>query len=181
VVYREDRLQIRVLPPGAEEAASVRFVGLDEKTQGDWRGKYGSLGRDVVGVERSLPSDVQIDWFDAGTWTWAERTDEPRALAAEGTGRIAACRYAGELVLDVEVLAKSRRVTLYYVDWDRQRAKQTFSVRNEDGTPLDQREVGKLAGGCYLTWEVRGRVQITIGHTGGPNAVVSGLFIDPAE
>jgi hypothetical protein len=67
------------------------------------------------------------------------------------------------------------------VDWDRQRAKQTFTLWSEDGTVLDKRDVGKLQGGCYLTWLVRGRVRITVDHQGGPNAVVSGAFLDPAS
>jgi hypothetical protein len=33
----------------------------------------------------------------------------------------------------------------------------------------------------YLTWLVRGRGRITVEHQGGANAVVSGMFLDPAE
>jgi hypothetical protein len=178
--YRSEPLHFQVLPAGAA-VASVRFVGMDEKTQGDWRGKYGSAGHEVVGIATSLPKGVQLDWSDAGTYTWAKQTDDRRAPVGNGTSRIAACRYAGELSLQVDVPDKGRRLSLYYVDWDRQRTKQTFTVWGEDGTVLDRREVGKTQGGCYLTWEVQGCVHITIEHQGGPNAVVSGVFLDELE
>ncbi len=67
------------------------------------------------------------------------------------------------------------------VDWDCTRAKQTFTVWGEDGSILDQREVANLKEGCYVTWEIRGRLHITIEHEGGLNAVVSGLFLDAVE
>jgi hypothetical protein len=100
-------------------------------------------------------------------------------LASAESGRAAACRYAGTLDFAVDLAGQQYRVGLYYVDWDRQRTKQTFALWSEDGTVLDKREVGKLQGGCYLTWLVRGRVRITVDHQGGPNAVVSGVFLDP--
>ncbi len=181
-VYREDRVHFLVLPASAAlPASSTRFIGLDEKTQGDWRGKYGSVGHDVSGVATSLPADVRVDWSGANTYTWAAKTDEPRALARTDSGRVAACRYAGQIELLVELPAKGARLSLYYVDWDRTRAKQTFTVWGEDGSILDRREVDNLRGGCYLTWEIRGWVHIAIEHEGGPNAVVSGLFLDPTK
>jgi hypothetical protein len=55
-----------------------------------------------------------------------------------------------------------------------------------DQTPLAspmtrQLQPGPPRGGRYLTWLVRGRIRITVDHQGGPNAVVSGVFLDPAE
>jgi hypothetical protein len=181
-VYREDRVYFLVLPANAAlPASSPRFIGSDEKTQGDWRGKYGSVGHEVIGVATSLPADVSLDWSGANTYTWAASTDEPRALAENNSSRVAACRYAGEIELLVEVPAKGARLSLYCVDWDRTRAKQTFTVWGEDGSVLDQREAANLKRGCYVTWEMRGRLHITIEHEGGLNAVVSGLFLDAVE
>lgn len=178
-VYREDRVCFLVLPANATlPTSSARFIGLDEKTQGDWRGQYGGVGHEVIGIATSLPADVRVDWSGANTYTWAAETDERRAPAGNDSARVAACRYAGELELLVELPASGARLSLYYLDWDRTRAKQTFTLWGEDGSMLDQREAANLKEGCYLTWEIRGRVQITVAHEGGPNAVVSGLFLD---
>jgi hypothetical protein len=119
-----------------------------------------------------------VDWSGAGTWVWAKPTDDVRALATRDAVRVAACRYAGQLTLQVELPDKERRLSLYYVDWDRRRAKQTFTVWSEDGTQLDRREVKNAQDGCYLTWQAQGCIQIAIEQEGGPNAVVSGIFVD---
>ncbi len=176
-VYRDDGAGFRVLPVRVV-AGSARFVGQDETTQGDWRGKYGREGHEVVAVATQLSKDVHLDWQGAETYTWASQTVDRRAMAATGAARAAACRYASELNLEVDLAGKARRLSLYYVDWDHQRSKQTFRVRDGDGIVLDCREIGKTQGGCYLTWEVRGCVRITVEHQGGPNAVVSGVFLD---
>ena len=176
-VFHDDSAQFQILPVQAVNS-SARFVGLDQKTQGDWRGKYGTSGYEVVGSATSLPAGVQVDWSGAGTWVWAKPTDDIRAPAAQDAARVAACRYAGQLTLQVELPDKERRLSLYYVDWDRRRAKQTFTLWSEDGTQLDRREVEKAHDGCYLTWQVQGCIQITVEQEGGPNAVVSGIFLD---
>ena len=124
---------------------------------------------------------MSVEWGQAGRWVWAKQTEDARALASAKKGRTAACRYASTLDFAVDLVAQQCRGGLYYVDWDRQRAKQTFTLWSEDGAVLDQRLVGKLQGWCYLTWLVRGRIRITVDHEGGPNAVVSGVFLGPEE
>jgi hypothetical protein len=154
---------------------------LDEKTQGDWTGRYGRAGCELAGGKTAAPTDVHVEWSDARHYIWARQTDDRRALVMLDGSRVAACRYAPTLDLTVDSQGRSRRLSLYYVDWDRQRTRQTFSVRGDDGTLLDWREVGDIQGGCYLTWEIQGAVRLTIEHQTGPNAVISGIFFDPAE
>jgi hypothetical protein len=181
-VCREQHAWFLVLPAGAATAAgSARFIGQDEKTQGDWRGKYGKLGHEIPGATSELAKDTRVDWGDAAVWVWANSTAEPRALTRKDAGRLAACRYANEIDLLVDIPAAGRRLSLYFVDWDHGRTKETFTLWNDEGRVLDRREVGKLPGGCYLTWEIRGSIRIMIGHEGGPNTVVSGLFFDPVK
>jgi len=177
-VYREDRVHFQILPPGGA-LSSARFVGMDEKTQGDWKGRYGRNGCELAGSKP--PADLHVEWNDARQYVWAAQADDRRALAMPDGGRKAACRYARTLDLTVNPQGKSRCLSLYYVDWDRQRTKQIFSVWGDDGMLLDWREVGDIQGGCYLTWEIQGPVRLTIEHQSGPNAVVSGIFFDPAE
>ncbi len=40
--------------------------------------------------------------------------------------------------------------------------------------------VSNFSGGAYLNWTISGNVLITITNTGPANAVLSGLFLDPA-
>jgi hypothetical protein len=179
VVFREDRIYFMILPSDATVPESAaRFLGVDTRTQGDWHGKYGGVGHDVMRVVRQLPENFHVEWGGARIHTWTADTDEPRAMAGHNSRRVAACRYADEIELTVEGRSGGVRLSLYCVDWDRTRSKQQFTVWSDDGTILDQREVAGFQDGQYLTWEIRGRVHITIEHEGGLNAVVSGLFLD---
>ena len=40
--------------------------------------------------------------------------------------------------------------------------------------------VSSFGSGTYLDWKVSGHIIITISNLAGANAVVSGLFLDPA-
>ena len=48
------------------------------------------------------------------------------------------------------------------------------------GTVLDTETLSSFTGGVYLDWKMQGDVVITITHEAGANAVLSGIFIDPA-
>ena len=41
--------------------------------------------------------------------------------------------------------------------------------------------MSNFAGGVYMNWTISGNVLITFTHQTGYNAVVSGLFFDPAR
>ncbi len=44
--------------------ASVEFVGIDERTRGDWKGTYGADGHLVAGTMEVLPSDAMLVFSD---------------------------------------------------------------------------------------------------------------------
>ena len=59
---------------------------------------------------------------------------------------------------------------------------QTVDVLDSTGTTvLDTRTASGFAGGHYLVWQVSGPVRIRLTRLAGSNAVVSGLFVDPAS
>ena len=49
------------------------------------------------------------------------------------------------------------------------------------GTVLDTETLSSFSGGVYQKWAISGHVQIQVTSLAGGNAVVSGLFIDPAS
>jgi hypothetical protein len=143
-LFQEAGVYFLVLPASTTvPESSARFIGLDEKTRGNWRGKYGHAGHEVVGVATSLPADVRVDWGGANTYTWAAKTDDPRAPASTDSARVAACRYAGEIELEVELPAPGARLSLYFVDWDRTRAKQPSSFGATDARRAGRRDGSK--------------------------------------
>jgi hypothetical protein len=49
------------------------------------------------------------------------------------------------------------------------------------GDLLDKREIADFTEGRYHSWQVSGKVRITIRKTAGPNANISGIFLDPVQ
>ena len=84
-------------------------------------------------------------------------------------------------MVDVNIIdGQSHKVSIYGVDWDSTTRAERIDVLNAStGAVLDGRNLGGFNGGAYLTWTVRGHVQLSVTLTGGVNAVVSGLFFDP--
>jgi len=111
----------------------------------------------------------------------------PQALVdAPGTNpntRIAAAWYANSsFTIDVAVTdGKSHNIELYLLDYDSGgRSEQVQLSDDNTHAVLDTETVANFTGGVYLSWTISGNVLITFTKQTGPNAVVSGLFFDPA-
>jgi hypothetical protein len=46
---------------------------------------------------------------------------------------------------------------------------------------LDHCVVGNFTKGLYQSWRISGKLRVTIRKTEGPNANISGIFLDPAD
>ena len=112
--------------------------------------------------------------------------DQPRALQdAGGTGRIAACWYAPtSFTVAVNLTdGQAHDLELYFFDYDgsKTRSEQVQISNASTGAVLDTESISSFSSGVYLEWAVKGNILITITCKGGPNAVLSGLFLDPAS
>jgi hypothetical protein len=93
----------------------------------------------------------------------------------------------GERPLNIELrmeAGRSRRVAIYLLDWDASGRAQTVEVIDrKTGRLIDARFLPRdsFLGGQYLAWDLSGRVLIRVSRVLGPNAVVSGIFLDPSE
>jgi len=123
-------------------------------------------------------------WFStsAPTYYWAGSTYDVRALQYADptrTDRFAACWYGDRIVLNVNMPATPQRISLYLLDWDRLGRQERIDVVDAGtGATLDSRTITDLTGGVYETWNISGSVQFVITNLVGPNAVVSGIFVD---
>jgi hypothetical protein len=164
---------------------SVTFVTTDTTTRGDWKGVYGGQGYVLAQDATSLPSYASVSVQGPATWTWASSTTDTRGLErAASTSHFAGTWY-GNSPYNFNVSftdGQTHRVSLYMVDWDSNVRTQTIQVIDAaNGQVLDTRTVTAFNGGKYLTWDVRGNVQFRVTWTGGVNAVISGIFISPAN
>ena len=169
--------------PGSSNSAA--FAGADATTQGNWQGRYGRDGYNVVGDASSYPAYAQVQSSGHALWTWEAAPASVRALQrATAASRIAATWYTGDnLVIDVNLTdGAAHRLALYLLDWDSVTRVQRVDVLDAGtGAVLDTRSVSDFNGGRYLVWTVTGHVRVQVWRVAGVNAVLSGLFFDPAQ
>lgn len=169
---------------GPSPAAS--FVKADTKTLGGWIGTYGSAGYSVVGGANNLPASIQLSVAGAQEYTWADPAADPRApeIGPGELARTAATYYAaGSFSLDLNLTdGQTHQVALELLDYDALGRAETVQVADATtGKLLDSRAVSNFQSGQYLVYDLTGRVKITFINNGPANAVLSGIFVDPAN
>ena len=168
----------------ATTSAAATYLKQDTTTQGNWIGTYGSQGYDLINGTSSLPSYATVTPAGESNYTWSTTTTDPRALEdAGGSGRIAATWFGSSFTVDVNLTdGQTHDLELYFLDWDTtSRAEQVQISNASTGAVLDTETVTSFSSGVYLQWAVKGNLLITFtNQPGSSDAVLSGLFLDPA-
>jgi hypothetical protein len=165
---------------------TASFIGTNTSTKGNWIGTFGSDGYNVINNAVKYPSDVTVTPTGQTVSKFVASTTDPRALQnAPGTasGRTAGDWYAStSFTVNVHITdTATYDLSLYLLDWSNiGRSEQVQITRARDGTVLSTQSVSSFSGGVYLTWAISGDVNITFTKLAGANAVLSGLFFDPA-
>ena len=163
--------------------APATFDGEDTTTQGNWIGVYGSQGYDIIGGPRSIPSYATVTPAGQSSYTWSTTSSDPRALQTpNSSNRIAACwNYATSFTVDVLVSdGRPHAIELYAMDFDQRNRNEQIQVSDAaTGKVVDTESLSNFAGGAYLKWTISGNLLFTFTNTGGPNAIINGLFFDP--
>ena len=92
-------------------------------------------------------------------------------------------RIPGTYTIDLNFTdGMQHQLAVYNLDWEGAGRAQTLSLLDgSTNAVLDSRNMSAFQGGQYLVWTLRGHVVLQVTYTGGNNAVVSGLFFDPAS
>jgi hypothetical protein len=174
--------------PSPTPTATATYLRQDATTQGTWMGTYGSQGYDVIDGSSSLPSYATVTPSGQSNYVWASPTTDVRALqTAGGSSRIAATWYTGDsggtsFTVDVNLTdGRQHDLELYFLDWDNLGRSEQVQISDAiSGAVLSTQSVSSFSSGVYLDYAVSGNVVITITNLAGKNAVLSGLFLDPA-
>jgi fibronectin type 3 domain-containing protein len=163
-------------------AATAAYAKTDTTTQGNWQGAYGNSGSTIADGSTMLPSYAQVSLSGAATYQWNGATADVRALEqASSNSRTASCWYAPtSFTVNLNLTSgTTHQVALYLLDWDHLNRNERIDVIDpETGATLASQSVSNFSGGEYVVFNVSGNVQFRITNTGGgPNAVLSGLFI----
>jgi hypothetical protein len=174
-------------PAGAAPSGngSASFVKTDGATQGYWEGAYGGDGENVIdGGTPSYPAYATVTPVGNADYVWQSSTTDPRALQKPGTtlDRVAAAWYAASsFTVNLNLTGGTHQVALYLLDWDGGDRGERIDVLDAvSGKLLDSETASGFRGGEYLVWDLSGYVALRITRQSGPNAVLSGLFFDPA-
>ena len=171
---------------GAEVIKNGTLVSSDMKTQGNWKNKYGKDGAIIISDSETLPNYIkEVAHKDNNLHVWAENTVYTRALLRKSSkSRLAACWY-NTIPTEFIVSPKSSKpfvLTMYFVDWDvLARIQQIELIDPKNDSVLSKKDLNEFKDGVYLSWYISGAVKVRISNTGPVNAVVSGIFFDPAR
>jgi hypothetical protein len=177
---------------------AAQFIKQDSSTRGNWGGVYGKYGYVLCNYNgngndvSSLPSFVSSVINNAPHSTvWTAGTNDPRALAPNSNNqnpRNAACVYTDQgntptMTFTITTTGTTNyQVALYFVDWDN-RGRQ-LAVEMFDAATLNLiapvKVVKNFYGGCYLVYACNKSIKFRLDHVRGDNAVLSGIFFDPA-
>lgn len=175
-----------VLPtPPPPDPTAASFVRFDSSSSGNWLSSYGGEGYSIVNETTSLPAYAQLSVTGQNPYTWAASTADVRALvkASNPAERIASTYYTpSQMELNFNLTdGLTHRLALYSLDWEGNTRTQTFELINTDsGAVLDTRTINSFNSGGYLVWDVRGKFTVRVKKVAGPNAVLSGIFLDSA-
>jgi hypothetical protein len=177
----------------------IVYVGQDTASKGSWAGKYGSSGAYVVGSSNSTPNfvgpvlgagvapmsgpDLLFSLGNGGVFQGIAASthnkialQKPGNFADRGVSYFAGTDFNLDLNLNDNI---THRVTLYMVDYDKKGRSQTIQfIDPATGRVLQQRSVSNFKNGIYVSYDITGPVTIRFIRTGGPNAVLSGVFFD---
>ena len=159
------------------------FVSTDITRQGSWVGLYGTQGAYIVGDTTAFPSGfVNVTTTGGSPVIVQNDTTNPAALqrATDPAERVSA--YEGSATTERINLTftngDSYATRLYVVDPDHKNRSEVVSIVDATtGLTLDSEAVTDFTKGEYLTWDLRGSVQIVITSQSG-GAAYSGLFFD---
>lgn len=184
-------------------ASTAAFVRADRSTQGNWRNAYGANGFAVASnVTWFSSSAARVNLGALPTPSWGIRTNLPGALMLTsdtiGTNQtaynaldriVAAWVNPTRLSFNLDMSASiGRRLTVYCLDWGSggTRSQRVSLVDTNTGLPILDTGTGLPASvdlsnfsrGAYLVWDVIGPARVEVTRLAGPDAVVSGIFLD---
>jgi hypothetical protein len=119
---------------------------------------------------------------------WSHHTANPQAMepVVDTPGvpadRIAAAYYGQTFDVPLKITdGKTHKVELYMTDYDAMGRVQTVQViDNATSQVLSTQTVSNFANGIWLIYNISGNVTFRFTATAGPDALLSGLLIDPS-
>ena len=177
-------------PSNVASATTPAGLPYSQPPQGSWVGTYGGDGYALLnwngGTDLvSLPQSTLV--FDQGSrFVWSSGTSEVRALQSPDAGTRRAACFSDDSQIRLRLTftnAYSGSLHLYAVDWDSLGRRENVTVDDGSG-PRTATISTDFSQGAWVNATINvaagGTVAVTVTHTGGRNAVLSGIFLGGA-
>lgn len=176
VVFKEEKVWFNI--SDSEPVNDIQLIGTDTETHGNWNGKYGKDGYEVIGADSKIPGYADISYDRGHILLWGDATDDERALQRfkndgdTGSSRIAASlsRY-GTVSITLDIGWKYKKVAVYFMGWNTDHHLPVYVPETNSSFSVDNYQDGQ-----YLIFKVRGKVTLVIGDERVSR--VSGVFFD---
>ncbi len=165
------------------EAGAPSSPPVSSAPQGNWTGTYGATGYDLFAFDgasdlTSLPG-ATASVLQGTRYQWAPSTTDVRALQSQDKmTRVAATLYdPNQIQVQLSFTDPySGNLELYALDWDSPGRRELITVNGQTATLS-----ADFSQGAWVSFPISvaagGVVTITVDRTGGPNAVLSGIFL----
>ncbi|MFD2874196.1 endo-alpha-N-acetylgalactosaminidase family protein [Mucilaginibacter ximonensis] len=170
-------------------SGATTFNGVDRKTKGNWVGKYGKLGYDIVGGERKLPAGISLNYIGNSPEILTPNTTDNSALyaSAKKQNRIAAGNTATlHELIDIKINDHARKkISLYVLDCQHQHRQMLVEAIDPiTKKVLNYNIISNFDNGIYLNYNISGHVQLRLtrffydGFKNPGYPTFSGVFFD---
>ncbi len=163
------------------DSPSASLLLKDTGTQGNWIGYYGGQGYALASGISALPSYATVSVKGASQTTWADNTTAVGGMSEpDGVGASAQAWSGSSFTINVNLGdGKTHDLAIYAVDGNAQGRSERVQVLNAvTGSVLDTETISSFTTGEFLQWAVTGNVVIKVTSLSGPDAVISGVFLD---
>jgi hypothetical protein len=165
------------------------YMEADTKTKGDWIGKYGSFGYDIINYNTKIPSDIFLFYRYCNDWrnnnVYETSSDNINALQTfENRGRISADVYTlVSLSADITITGEHpKTISLYFCDYQNVGYAQQLTIIDRNSNDIVySTEMKNFSDGIYLKFRLLGSFIINvknISKTPETNATLSAVFVD---
>jgi Bacterial Ig domain len=184
-------------PPPPPSGNSATFLGIDSKTQGNWKGVYGQDGNFIAQSSYDSPAystfnPINVNQLLVDIWSTDPRAPLKYQYAYAPTERVISQWY-NRYYMDFQLSTADNqlhRIALYFCDWQplapvaafpEKRSITVQAVNTDTGAVFDTETLTDYTNGLYLVYNYKGNVTFHIvnnydGDRSLPNANVSAFF-----
>ncbi|MFG6378469.1 MAG: hypothetical protein K1W19_09175 [Lachnospiraceae bacterium] len=163
-----------------DKRKTEKSVLIDDETRGNWKEKYGSKGYIIVGDKINIDPVYNIKYKDAAYVLLKRKDNDERGLIRTDSMERVIGYYLNSHYFCIQInLFEISKVSLYCLDFDRLGRVLQIQVWNVDKEKkLYQAEIDNFTSGKYISFCEKGLIHIYVINLEGPDAPISGIFID---